>query len=62
MDKILQFPPKDKIQLLRELERDMFQERVENLFKELKDVPLTYDEIQREVEDVRGQKKIMPDL
>jgi hypothetical protein len=53
---ILQFPPEDKMQLLRELEKEMFSKRLDTLLDELKNIPLSYDEINEEVEYVREQR------
>lgn len=53
---ILQFPPEDKMLLLRELEKEMFSKRLDTLLDELKHVPLSYDEINEEVQYVREQR------
>lgn len=53
---ILQFQPEDKMQLLRELEKEMFSKRLDTLLDELKTIPLSYDEINEEVEYVREQR------
>ena len=53
---ILKFPDEDKLKLLRELEKDMFPKRLDTLLRELKDVPLSYEEISEEVEYVRKKR------
>jgi hypothetical protein len=53
---ILQFPPKDKMQLLRELEKEMFSKRLNTLLDDLKNIPLSYEDINEEVEYVREQR------
>ena len=50
---ILKFPDEDKMKLLRELEKNMFPKRLDMLLRDLKDVPLSYEEINEEVEYVR---------
>lgn len=49
-------PMGKKLEILRELEKNMFQKRLNNLLKKLERVPLSYDDITREVEDVRKQR------
>jgi hypothetical protein len=53
---ILKFPDEDKIKLLRELEKDMFPKRLDMLLQDLKNVPLSYEEINEEVEYVRKKR------
>jgi hypothetical protein len=53
---ILKFPDEDKMKLLRELEKDMFPKRLDMLLRDLKDVPLSYEEISEEVEYVRKKR------
>jgi hypothetical protein len=53
---ILKFPDEDKMKLLRELEKDMFPKRLDMLLRDLKDVPLFYEEISEEVEYVRKKR------
>lgn len=53
---ILKFPDEDKMMLLRELEKDMFPKRLDMLLRDLKDVPLSYEEIKEEVEYVRKRR------
>lgn len=53
---ILKFPDEDKMMLLRELEKDMFPKRLDKLMRDLKDVPLSYEEINEEVEYVRKKR------
>ena len=53
---ILKFPDEDKMMLLRELEKDMFPKRLDKLMRDLKDVPLSYEEINEEVEYVRTKR------
>ena len=53
---ILKFPDEDKMMLLRELEKDMFPKRLDMLLRDLKDVPLSYEEINEEVEYVRKKR------
>ena len=53
---ILAFPEEDKMMLLRELEKDVFPKRLDTLLRELKDVPLSYEEINEEVEYVRNKR------
>ena len=53
---ILKFPDEDKMKLLRELEKDMFPKRLDMLLRDLKDVPLSYEEISKEVEYVRKKR------
>ncbi|MGD2085391.1 MAG: hypothetical protein PVH61_04325 [Candidatus Aminicenantes bacterium] len=53
---ILKFPDEDKMKLLRELEKDMFPKRLDMLLRDLKDVPLSYEEINEEVEYVRKKR------
>jgi hypothetical protein len=53
---ILKFPDEDKMMLLRELEKDMFSKRLDMLLRDLKDVPLSYEEIKEEVEYVRKKR------
>jgi hypothetical protein len=53
---ILAFPEKDKMMLLRELEKDVFPKRLDTLLRNLKDVPLSYEEINEEVEYVRNKR------
>jgi len=53
---IFMFPMEKKLEILRELEKNMFRKRLNNLLKKLERVPLSYDDITREVEDVRKQR------
>jgi hypothetical protein len=53
---ILAFPEEDKMMLLRELEKDVFPGRLDLLLRDLKDVPLSYEEINEEVEYVRKRR------
>ncbi|MCP5109121.1 MAG: hypothetical protein GY950_37420 [bacterium] len=53
---ILRFPKEDKMRLLKELEKEMFSMRLDTLLDDLKNVPLSYDEINEEVEYVRTQR------
>ena len=53
---ILAFPEEEKIKLLRELEKDIFPKRLDKLLLDLRDVPLSYGEINEEVEYVRKQR------
>lgn len=53
---ISQFPKKEKFKLLRNLEKELFSQRLSTLLKDLKDVPLSYEEINEEVEYVRAQR------
>lgn len=53
---ILKFPDEDKMKLLKELERDMFPKRLDMLMQNLRDVPLSYEEIDEEVEYVRKKR------
>lgn len=53
---IFMFPMEKKLEILRELEKNMFRKRLNNLLKKLEGVPLSYDDIAREVEDVRKQR------
>jgi len=53
---ILKFPDEDKMMLLRELEKDLFPKRLDELMHDLKDVPLSYEEITEEVEYVRTKR------
>ena len=53
---ILKFPDEDKVILLRELEKDMFPKRLDMLLQDLRDVPLSYEEINEEVEYVRKKR------
>jgi hypothetical protein len=53
---ILAFPEEDKMMLLRELEKDVFPKRLDTLMRDLKDVPLSYEEINEEVEYVRNKR------
>ena len=53
---ILKFPDEDKMKLLRELEKDIFPKRLDILLRDLKDVPLSYEEISEEVEYVRKKR------
>ena len=53
---ILKFPDEDKMVLLRELEKDMFPKRLHKLMLDLQDVPLSYEEINEEVEYVRAKR------
>lgn len=53
---IFQFPSEDKMLLLRELEKEMFSIRLNALRGDLEDIPLSYDEINEEVEYVREQR------
>lgn len=55
---IFRLPSDKKLEILRELEKNIFQKRLENLLKKLERVPLSYDDITREVEDVRKQRYI----
>ena len=53
---ILKFPDEDKMKLLRELEKDMFPKRLDMLLQDLKNIPLSYEEINEEVEYVRKKR------
>lgn len=53
---ILKFPDEDKMILLKELEKDMFPKRLDMLMQELKDVLLSYEEIDEEVQYVRKKR------
>ncbi len=53
---IIKFPRKEKMKILRELERDLLPKRFNRLLDRLKDIPLTYDEINHEVEYVRDER------
>ena len=53
---ILKFPDEDKMMLLRELEKDMFPKRLDKLMLDLQDIPLSYEEINEEVEYVRAKR------
>lgn len=53
---IIKFPRKEKLKILRELERDLLPKRFNRLLDRLKNIPLTYDEINNEVEYVRAER------
>jgi DNA-binding HxlR family transcriptional regulator len=53
---IIKFPRKEKMEILRELERDLLPKRFNRLLNRLKDIPLTYDEINNEVEYARSER------
>jgi len=53
---ILAFSEEEKMKLIRELEKDMFPKRLDKLLRDLRDVPLSYEEINEEVEYVRKQR------
>ena len=53
---IRRFSPQEKMKLLKELEKEMFKTRLSNLQDQLKDIPLSYNDINKEVEHVRSRR------